>query len=852
MAVQLVEEAGEWWESILESRKDARRAARTAAQANEPDVENLTWAEFEDLFASQYFPDSSRDQLRDQFEKLEQGNMTVSEYALRFQSLSRFTPELVATEDRKCQRFERGLYSSVKRLVVAQHKMRYSEVVECTRSVKIPKESQRNRGVWEPRQPTVTASSSGTFGSQGRKRLRESSSATQSQPNVRAFTISSGVRGAHSRPVVTCHRCGQPGHFCADCRSKECYVCGEFSHLAKDCPRRVRSARSESGSVQQPGSGHGFSQQSFRGTQRQQQPHFRQTTTVQGSQNERGNQTTQGRAFAITSTIPPPPVTSHAPEASVVRGTFLLFNSFAKVLFDSGASHSFIVASFVCTLELKTESMSPPLFVETPLGGRTPLDRICRNCELLIHDRRFTFDFIVLGMSGFDLILGMDWLSTFHSTIDCFKRRVRICPPEGACFEFFGERRELLESYLCGSRERESIYSLLASLTLDEDVSARGELPLVVCNFPDVFPEELPGLPPEREVEFTIELLPGTAPISVPPYHFAPAELRELKVQLLELENLGFIRPSTSLWGAPALFAQKKDGSLRLCIDYRKLNQVTIKNKVQREDVLKTAFRTRYGHYEFVVMPFGLMNVPATFMDLMNHIFHAYLDRFVVVFVDDILIYSPSQEEHQSYLTIVLELLREHRLYAKLSKCEFWLSEVKFLGHVVSNGGVSIDPEKIQSVMNWQRPKNVLEIRSFLGLAGYYRRFIQDFSCLAAPMTRLTRKGTHFVWGDACETTFVELKKRLMTAPVLIVLERGVGYSVYCDASKEWLGCILMQLGRVVAHGSRKLKTHERNYPTHDLELAAVVFALKSWHHYLYSERFEGFSDHKSLKYLFS
>ncbi|KAI8551189.1 hypothetical protein RHMOL_Rhmol06G0165900 [Rhododendron molle] len=333
--------------------------------------------------------------------------------------------------------------------------MKYSEVVECARSVEIPKESQRNRGVWEPKQSAITVSSSGTFGSQRRKRPRESSSATQSQPIVRASTVSSGVRGDHSRPAVMCHRCGKLGHFRADCRSKECYVCGEFSHLAKDCPRRVRGARSELVSVQQPSSGHGFGQQSFRGTQRQQQPHFCQTTTVQGSQNERGasssspsqasgqrggfvqNQTTQGRAFAITSAIPSPPVTSHAPGASAVRGTFLLFNSFAKVLFDSGASHSFIVASFVYALELETKSLNPPLFIETPLGGRTPLDRLCRDCELVIHDRRFTFDFIVLGMSGFDLILGMDWLSMFHATIDCFKHRVRICPPEGACFEFF-------------------------------------------------------------------------------------------------------------------------------------------------------------------------------------------------------------------------------------------------------------------------------------------------------------------------------------------------------------------------------------------------------------------------------
>ncbi|KAI8536078.1 hypothetical protein RHMOL_Rhmol10G0228100 [Rhododendron molle] len=213
VAVQLVGEAGEWWEFVLEGRKDARRAARTAAQANEPDVENLTWAEFEDLFANQYFSDSSREQLRDQFEKLEQGNMAVSEYALRFQSLSRSAPELVATEDRKCRRFEKGLHESIKMLVVAQHKMRYSEIVECARSVEVPRESPRNRGIWEPR-PTaaIGSSSSGTFGSQGKKRQRELSSTTQGPSIVRASTISSGVRGAHSRPAATCHRCGQPGH----------------------------------------------------------------------------------------------------------------------------------------------------------------------------------------------------------------------------------------------------------------------------------------------------------------------------------------------------------------------------------------------------------------------------------------------------------------------------------------------------------------------------------------------------------------------------------------------------------------------------------------------------------------
>ena len=238
-------------------------------------------------------------------------------------------------------------------------------------------------------------------------------------------------------------------------------------------------------------------------------------------------------------------------------------------------------------------------------------------------------------------------------------------------------------------------------------------------------------------------------------------------------------------------------------------------------------------------MPFGLTNVPATFMDLMHRVFQPYLDQFVVVFVDDILIYSQSEWEHEDHLRVVLQLLRDHQLYAKFSKCEFWLTKVRFLGHIVSALGVSVDPEKVEAVMSWERPKSVFEIRSFLGLAGYYRRSIEDFSLLASPVTKLTQKEVKFEWNDLCEKAFKELKMRLTSAPILIVQERGQGYTVYCDASKVRLGCVLMQSGRVVASGSRQLKNHEQNYPTHDMELAVIVFALKIWHHYLYGEQFE-------------
>ena len=319
-----------------------------------------------------------------------------------------------------------------------------------------------------------------------------------------------------------------------------------------------------------------------------------------------------------------------------------------------------------------------------------------------------------------------------------------------------------------------------------------------------------------------------------------------------------------------------------MCIDYRQINKVTVKNKyplpriedlfdqlrgasvfskidlrlgyyqlrVKEVDVPKTAFRTRYGHYEFLVMPFGFINAPAAFMDLMNRVFRPYLDQFVVLFIDDILVYSKYAREHEHHLRIVLQTLRENQLFAKLSKCDFWLKEASFLGHIVSAEGIRVDPVKIEAIVNWKPPRNVTEVRSFLGLAGYYRRFVQGFSVIASSLTKLLRKGVKFEWDDKCQSSFERLKEILIEAPVLIQPTSGRDYTVYSYASRIGLGCVLMQDGKVVAYASRQLKTHEQNYPTHDLELAAVVFALKIWRHYIYGEKCRIFTDHKSLKYL--
>src|SRR6185369_2682092 len=274
--------------------------------------------------------------------------------------------------------------------------------------------------------------------------------------------------------------------------------------------------------------------------------------------------------------------------------------------------------------------------------------------------------------------------------------------------------------------------------------------------------------------------------------------------------------------------------------------------KIRESDIPKTTFVTRYGQFEFTVMSFGLTNAPAYFMNLMNKVFMDELDKFVVVFIDDILIYSKNIQEHEQHLRVVLEKLRMHRLYAKFSKCEFWLEKVAFLGHILTAEGVAVDPEKIEAVSNWQQPTNVSEIRSFLGLAGYYRRFIEGFSKIARPMTELLKKEKKFTWTESCERSFQKLKRKLTTAPVLTLPDIHRDFVIYCDASRQGLGCVLMQDGKVVAYASRQLRTHEQNYPTHDLELAAVVHALKIWRHYLIGNKCEIFTDHKSLKYIFT
>ncbi|XP_077235487.1 uncharacterized protein LOC143877356 isoform X2 [Tasmannia lanceolata] len=827
---QLKDDAGVWWQTVEE---------------NYPTVRNETWDQFKSRFNNQFFPSHIKDQLAGQFAELKQGTLTVARYGAKFRALSRYAPGYAATENDKVRKFVSGLRPSIKASIVNLGSRTLAEACEkaevaedCEKSVQAARSQSiisRNQGPPPKKQRTDGGSQSKTL----------------------------------------CSLCGK--FHSGQCwkAMNVCFNCGDPNHKQRDCPKKKRQQYARQPYQQQ--------QQALPRPpyQPQQQNQWRGNPNLIPVQGRNAPQAPINRVFALS---------QRDAEASdaVIEGQLLVNGISVHVLFDSGSTLSFISPDFVRELALSPVPLLHPLRVVTPVGDVVITNLVCKGCKIKIEDRELLGNLVLLNMNDFQVILGMDWLASYHASVDCFHKVVVFRIPGEEEFLFEGVKRPGKIKIIAALRAQKMLSKgcegFLAYVKKEDDGVglSTADIP-VVSEFLDVFPEDLTELPPHREIDFTIALEPGTLPISKAPYRMAPAELKELKEQLSELLEKGFIRPSSSPWGAPVLFVKKKDGSLRLCIDYRQLNKVTIKNRyplpriddlfdqlqgachfskidlrsgyhqlrVKDEDISKTAFRTRYGHFEFMVMPFGLTNAPAIFMDIMNRIFKPFLDQFIVVFIDDILIYSKSKEDHAEHLRRALETLRQNHLFAKFSKCEFWLESVTFLGHVVSKEGISVDPAKVEAVLHWKQPSSATEVRSFLGLAGYYRKFVEGFSALAGPLTKLTRKNVKFIWAEECELSFQELKKRLTSSPVLVLPSEGMDFVIYSDASIKGLGCVLMQDGKVIAYGSRQLKRHEVNYPIHDLELAAVVFALRIWRHYLYGVKFEVFTDHKSLKYLF-
>jgi hypothetical protein len=450
------------------------------------------------------------------------------------------------------------------------------------------------------------------------------------------------------------------------------------------------------------------------------------------------------------------------------------------ILIDSRTSHSYVDPRVLEIFYLSRRKHENSWLVQLATRTKRKVTELIQTCSVNMNGLSTKAELSILPLGSYDCLIGMDWLDQHYSLLECHNKRF-TCLDEEA-------KRKIVQGILrvvavreISAMQLKKCYRKGCQLFVDHvEEASRDEVARigdheVLTEFKDVFQEVL-GLPPKKDIDFSINLMPRASPVSKAPYRMSMPELKELQLHLEEILNKGYIHPSVSPWGAPVLFMKKKDGTLRLCIDFRQLNKVTVKNKyplpridnlfdqlkgvkifskiylrlgyhlvrIKDEDISKTAFRTRYGHYKFTVVSFGLSNAPAIFMFLMNGVFRNYLDKFVIVFLDDIFVYSKSEEEHEQCLRMVLQVLREHQLYAKLSKFSFYQRQIHYLGNIISEEGIVVDPEKVEAIREWLALRNVAEVRSFMGLTVYYKRFIAGFSRIAYPITSLQRKEKKF------------------------------------------------------------------------------------------------------------
>ncbi|GJR10719.1 putative reverse transcriptase domain-containing protein [Tanacetum coccineum] len=707
-----------------------------------PEAYAMTWEILKKKMTDKYCPQGEIKKLEIELWNLKVKGNDVPAYTERFQELTLICTKFVANETEKVDKYISGLPDNIYGNVKSARPKTLDETIELANDLM----DQKLRTYTE-----------------------------RQSDNKRKADDSSRNNHGHPQQPFKRQNVAKKGNGAAP-KGNSCFECGAPRHFKRDCPKlKNKDGRNRN---------------------------------AQGWVYAVGNVEKRGNA-------------SGNPDANVVTGTFLLNNHYASILFDTSADISFISTAFSSLINIAPTPLENCYDVKLANGKLVGIDTIIRGCTLNLLDHPFNIYLIPVELGSFDVIFGMDWLRRCHVEIVCNEKLVQV-PHGNETLTFCGNEssngRESRLTVISCSKAQEymakgcQVFLAHISAKKEEDDSEEQQIKDVpiIRDFPEVFPEDFPGLPLAQPVEFLIDLIPGASPVARAPYRLALSEMKELSEQLQDLSDKGFIRPSSSPWGDPVLFVKKKDGSFRMCIDYRELNKLTVKNRyplpriddlfnqlqgssiyskidlrsgyhqlrVREQDIPKTAFGTRYGHYKFQVMQFGLTNAPAVFMDLMNRVCKPYMDKFVIVFIDDILIYSKDEKEHEEHLKAILELLKE-QLYAKFLKCKFWIPN-----------------------------------------------------------------------GEKEENAFQLIKQKLCSASILALPEGNEDSVVYCDASHKGLGAVLMQREKVIAYASRQLKVHEKNYTTHDLELRSMIFALKIWRHYLYGTRCTVFTDHKSLQHI--
>lgn len=565
----------------------------------------------------------------------------------------------------------------------------------------------------------------------------------------------------------------------------------------------------------------------------------------------------------------------------------LVHNKVMLLLIDSGSSHSFVNSHFIEQIPCSVAKI-PPSRVKLADGTEIRTDQVVPDLEWWCQGHTFSTTMKVFPLGSYDAILGYDWLSS-HSPMQCDWQQhsltfqshttpvtLKVVPPVPLSLA------EIKADQLLKWQKGNDIWALALMNPSPQDVVS--EVPQAITHileeFADVFVSPT-TLPPPRIYDHTIPLLPDSVPVNSKPYRYSPLHKDEIERQVKLLLDQGWIVHSSSPFASPVLLVQKKDGSWRMCVDYRRLNALTVKNRfpiplveeildelagaqyftkldltagyhqvrMAPQDEHKTAFKTHHGHYQFRVMPFGLTNAPATFQCLMNDILSTFLRKSVMVFMDDILIYSPSLEAHAQHLRAVLQQLQTHQIFLKKTKCSFAQLQIEYLGHLISGAGVATDPVKTEAMQNWPIPTCITELRAFLGLTGYYRRFIKGYGVLVKPLTDLLRKNS-FIWSDTATQAFNALKHAMQHAPVLALPDFQQFFVVETDACAIGIGAVLMQQDRPIAFLSKALGDRHKQLSIYEKEFLALIMAVEKWRPYLQRQEFVIRTDHRSLAYI--
>ena len=581
-----------------------------------------------------------------------------------------------------------------------------------------------------------------------------------------------------------------------------------------------------------------------------------------------------------------------------------------KILVDSGAQGNCISPECIKELNLKIMPLEKNINIKLADGNDYFIakDKTSINLKLGNNHKEIQIEGVIVPIKE-DIILGMPWLSKYDAWIGCksailhYKYNDKIYTAYGT--RKTNERKNNFPSLLSMNEidiliDKNDVKEMaLISVTEGNIVNDQNsqikisniallldtEIKRWITNYNDVFSKSPDGLPPNRDIEHRIDLLPEATPQNQPPYRHSFLEEQELKKQLTELIETKKINPSISPWGAPVLFVKKKDGTLRMCVDYCRLNKLTIKDsftipriddfldtlngakvfskldlhqayyqvQVKKEDRHKTAFRTKFGTFEFNVLPFGLTNAPATFQRLIQNILQKYLNKFVIAYLDGILIFSKTVEEHKDHVKKVLDELRKEKLHCKIEKCELFKDSVEFLGHIIKHNRIEMDPLKLKAIEDWEIPKSIKDVQRFHGTCNFYHRFIKDFSKIAAPLTEVL-KGEDFNWMNEAQESFNNLKKILISQPIIQPFDPYKPKRLECDASDYAIGAVLHQKDETgwhpVAYYSKKLSKFERNQAIYEKELLAIIRAFEIWHHYLHGSHFTVLTDQRALSWL--